>query len=58
MEKREPDRRLYLAVDRNIFETVFTEEAGQLLLQEPGFRLLIFDVNNQEILQWKPQINA
>jgi len=57
LQRREPDRRLYLAVNRNTFETLFKEEAGKLLLEEPGFRLIVFDSNTEEIIQWKPQIN-
>jgi len=57
LRKRDPERRLYLAVSRNIFETLFQEEAGQLLLEEPDFRLIVFDSNSEEIIQWKPQIN-
>lgn len=56
LKKREPSRQIYLAVERNVFETVFKEEAGQILLEEPGFRLVVFDVNSEEIIQWKPQI--
>ncbi len=56
LAKREPDRHLYLAVTRNIAETLFIEEAGQLLLNEPDFRLLVFDDITQEILAWKPPI--
>ncbi len=55
--KTRADRRLYLAVNRNTFETLFKEEAGKLLLEEPGFRLIVFDSNTEEIIQWKPQIN-
>ena len=33
LQRREPDRRLYLAVNRNTFETLFKEEVGQLLLE-------------------------
>ncbi len=57
LQKREPDRRLYLAVSRNTFETLFQEEAGKLLLEEPGFRIIVFDSNSEEIIQWQPQIN-
>jgi len=57
LQKREPDRRLYLAVSRNTFETLFQEEAGQLLLEEPDFRMIVFDFTSEEIIQWKPQIN-
>ena len=57
LAKRDPERQIYLAVDINIFETFFTEEVGKLLLEEPGFRLLIFDAKIEEIVQWKPPIN-
>jgi hypothetical protein len=57
LQKREPDRRLYLAVSRNTFETLFQEEAGELLLEEPDFRMIVFDDLSEEIIQWKPQIN-
>lgn len=56
LKKKEPSRYLYLAVNRNISETLFKEEAGELLLEEPGFRLLIFDETTQEIIQWKPHV--
>lgn len=58
LQKRDPERRLYLAVRRNTFETLFQEEAGQLLLEEPGFRLIVFDSNTEDIIQWQPQINS
>ncbi|WP_407657076.1 element excision factor XisH family protein [Mastigocoleus testarum] len=57
LKKRDPNRKMYLAVERNIFETFFEEEAGLLLLEEPGFHLLVFDAKIEEIIQWKPQIN-
>jgi len=56
LRKKEPERRLYLAVTRNIAETLFKEEAGELLLEEPDFHLLVFDETTKEILQWKPPI--
>jgi len=58
LQKIEPERRLYLAVRRNTFETLFQEEVGQLLLEEPGFRLIVFDSNRSEIIQWQPQMNS
>ncbi|MDY7012247.1 MAG: XisH family protein [Cyanobacteriota bacterium] len=57
LQKKEPDRYLYLAVNRNTFETLFQEEAGKLLLEEPGFRIVVFDPNTEEIIQWQPQTN-
>lgn len=57
IQKRDTDRRLYPAVSRNTFETLFQEEAGQLLLDEPGFRIIVFDPKREEIIKWQPEIN-
>ncbi|MFB2981585.1 element excision factor XisH family protein [Microseira sp. BLCC-F43] len=57
IQRIDPDRRLYLAVSRNTFETLFKEEAGKLLLEEPGFRIIVFDPNIEEIVEWQPRIN-
>lgn len=56
LQKKEPSRILYLAVNRNVFESLFQEEAGKLLLEEPDFHLVVFDANNEEIIQWTPSI--
>ena len=53
LQKRDPDRLLYLAVNRNTFETLFKEEAGELLLEEPGFRMVVFDPMNEEVVLWR-----
>ncbi len=52
LQRKEPDRLLYLAISRTVFETLFNEEAGQILQEEPGFRLIVFDPKTEEILQW------
>jgi hypothetical protein len=53
LRKQEPNRILYLAVNETVFQTLFAEEAGQLLLEEPGFRLVVFNLTTKEIVQWK-----
>ncbi|MEL6381178.1 MAG: element excision factor XisH family protein [Cyanobacteria bacterium J06626_18] len=53
LQKQEPERMLYLAINETTFKTLFAEEAGQLLLEEPGFRLIVFDQNTEEIVEWK-----
>ncbi|MBC6418177.1 MAG: XisH family protein [Prochloron sp. SP5CPC1] len=58
LQKTNPNRRLYLAVSHNTFETLFQEEVGKLLLEEPGFRMIVFEPNNEEIILWQPQINS
>jgi hypothetical protein len=56
LQKIEPDRYLYLAVSSNTFNTLFQEEAGKLLLEEPGFRMIVFDQNREKIILWTPPI--
>ncbi|MEM8778372.1 MAG: element excision factor XisH family protein [Cyanobacteria bacterium P01_G01_bin.49] len=58
LQKQDPSRLIYLAVEGDIFATLFEEEAGKLLLAEPGFRLFTFDALMEEIIQWKPQIDS
>jgi len=53
LQKQEPDRRLYLAVNETVFQTLFAEEAGQLLLEEPGFHLIVFNTTTTEIVLWQ-----
>jgi XisH protein len=52
LQRRDPDRCLYLAINQKTFNTLFKEEAGQLLLEEPGFHLIVFDPTKEEISQW------
>jgi hypothetical protein len=52
LRKRDPSRRLYLAVHQNVFETIFQEEAGELLLEEPGFCLVEF-IQAEERIEFK-----
>lgn len=54
LQRREPDRILYLAVSLATFDTIFMEEAGQLLLEEPGFRIIVFGLETEEIIKWIP----
>lgn len=54
LQRIEPDRRLYLAINRSIFESLFSEEVGKLLLDEPGFHMIVFDSQLEEIIQWTP----
>lgn len=53
LAQQEPDRILYLAITRLVFSEIFSEEIGQLMLDETDLRLVIFDPENEEIVQWK-----
>ncbi len=48
----EPNRELYLAVADNIFEAIFEDEIGQLLLENEGLKVCIFNPETEEIVKW------
>ena len=48
------NRNLYLAVSRPVFNSVFTIEIGQLLINNQIIKLIVFDDKNEEIVQWIP----
>ena len=56
LEKKDPDRFLYLAVPQSIFDELFTDEIGQILLSSTDLWLIFFEPHQEEITQWLPPI--
>lgn len=54
LARYDPERTLYLAVSESVYESVFTDEAGEILLQEGVLRLITFNADQEEITQWIP----
>jgi XisH protein len=52
LNRHEPERKLYLAVPEDVRESIFEEEAGQVLIEERIIRLFTFDFNQQEVVKW------
>jgi XisH protein len=52
LEDEDPDRILYLALSNIIFDGFFSEEIGQRVLRKKNLRVIVFDPDTQEILQW------
>ncbi|MBF2079387.1 MAG: XisH family protein [Synechococcales cyanobacterium T60_A2020_003] len=48
------ERGLYLAVSQPTFNSVFAIELGQVLLKNQVIKLLVFDDDNEVIVQWIP----
>jgi glycosyltransferase A (GT-A) superfamily protein (DUF2064 family) len=48
------ERLLYLAVSRVTYNSVFTIELGQVLLQNCIIKLIVFDAETEEIVAWIP----
>jgi hypothetical protein len=52
LEQSEPDRLLFLAVPRHVFETVLAERFGQLIVSQLRLRLLVFDDQQERVVRW------
>lgn len=48
-------RELYLAVSGPTFNSVFSIEIGQVLLKNKIIKLIVFDNENEDIVQWIPK---
>lgn len=54
LNQMESDRILYLAISQLTFNSVFTIELGQVLLKNKVVKLIVFDDEQQAIVQWIP----
>jgi hypothetical protein len=48
----DPDRVLFLAVPKSIYEKKFSIPAFQLILSEARIKLIVFDSEEQKIVKW------
>ena len=56
LAQQEPARILYLAVRQALFEDLFEELIGKLLLRNQRVRLVVFDFTSEVINQWIPKL--
>lgn len=52
LAERQPDRILYLAVPRLVYDLFFAEELIQKILQAYPVKLLVYNLSHQEIQSW------
>ena len=55
LEETEPERLIYLAVSLKVYEDLFQEPIGQLLLRRQHLRLIVFEPRKGVIVQWIPE---
>lgn len=48
----ESERLLYLAIPQRVYESIFSERFGQLILNRIQIRLIVFDEQKARIVQW------
>jgi hypothetical protein len=54
MREVEPERTLYMAVPLHIYESLFSERLGALIVDRLELRLLVFDSEEAKITRWVP----
>jgi hypothetical protein len=45
---------LYVAVREQVYDEVFEEPMGKMLLDNGRLRLIVFDPDQREVLRWIP----
>lgn len=54
LKLKDPDRKLFLAIPDNAYNSFFQKEFPRLIIQEYQLELLVYDIENEVILQWLP----
>jgi hypothetical protein len=52
LAETEPERRLFLAVPRRVYESLLSERFGQLIVTRLQLRLVVFDEEQVRVYQW------
>jgi hypothetical protein len=52
LSRQQPDRPLFLAVPRKVYDGILSEPLGQFVLIDLNVRLLVFDPDRREVAQW------
>ena len=53
--RAEPDRTLFLAVNGEVYNNLFEEPIGELLVESRRIQLIVFDPDTETIRQWIPR---
>ena len=52
LKLKQPDRQLFLAIPKEVHQSFFAEEFTLLSISEYNLKIMVFDVQREEILQW------
>ncbi|NEN94937.1 MAG: hypothetical protein F6K50_05175 [Moorea sp. SIO3I7] len=52
LKRQLSERLLYLAIRKVIFNRLFTEEIGQMLLEDNTLKIIVFDPEEEVIIKW------
>jgi hypothetical protein len=52
LSRQQPDRPLYLAVPRKVYDGILSEPLGQIVMIDLNVRLIVFDPDRREVVRW------
>lgn len=52
LESVEPDRKLYLAINHQVYQTTFAHKAFKYLIKRNTVSMLIVNVKQEEVVEW------
>ncbi|MDX2099991.1 MAG: XisH family protein [Leptolyngbyaceae cyanobacterium bins.59] len=52
LEETAPDRKLYIAISNVAYNTFFTQDVTQLILNRHQLPIIVVDIETEEITQW------
>ena len=52
LEETAPDRKLYIAISKIVYNTFFTQDVTQLILNRHQLPIIVVDTEAEEVLQW------
>ncbi|BAU42030.1 XisH family protein [Leptolyngbya sp. O-77] len=52
LEEIAPDRKLYIAISNVAYNTFFTQDVTQLILNKHQLPIIVVDIGTEEIMQW------
>jgi hypothetical protein len=52
LEETAPDRKLYIAISKVAYNTFFTQDVTQLILNRHKLPIIVVDLETEEIMQW------
>ncbi len=55
LNKVDPERELYLAVTDIIYDEIFSEPIGELVINDLPLRLIVVDPEQTEVREWIPR---
>jgi hypothetical protein len=54
LKRKDPLRKLYLAVDQKTFRNVFQKDVGPMVIEDYDIALIVFNSIKEVIVEWRP----